>query len=115
MLDTNATPSTCNVRLIGLRFFFETICKRPEMTEFLYFRTEPRELPMVFSAEEILEILRVAPGPGLKYRTALSVFYGAGLRACEVCNLKVSGIDSNRMLIVVARGAGGAAPEAWGR
>ncbi|ETX10986.1 hypothetical protein OCH239_20370 [Roseivivax halodurans JCM 10272] len=47
-----------------------------------------------------------APGPELKYRAALSISYGAGLRASEVCNLKVSDIDSARMLIHVEQGKG---------
>jgi site-specific recombinase XerD len=47
-----------------------------------------------------------APGPGLKYRAALSISYGAGLRASEVCNLKIGDIDSNRMLIHVEQGKG---------
>ncbi len=46
----------------------------------------------------------VAPGPGLKYRAALSISYGAGLRAAEVCNLKIGDIDSDRMLIHVKQG-----------
>jgi len=58
MVDTNVTPSTYNARLVGLRFFFETTCKRPEMKDCLHFRTEPRKLPVVFSAEEVFEILR---------------------------------------------------------
>jgi site-specific recombinase XerD len=107
MVDTNVTPSTYNARLVGLRFFFETTCKRPELKDCLHFRTEPRKLPVVFSAEEVFEILRVAPGPGLKYRAALSISYGTGLRASEVCNLKVGDIDSDRMLIHVERGKGG--------
>ncbi|MEM1159297.1 MAG: site-specific integrase [Pseudomonadota bacterium] len=107
MVNTNVTPSTYNARLVGLRFFFETTCKRPEMKGCLHFRTEPRKLPVVFSAEEVFEILRVAPGPGLKYRAALSISYGTGLRAAEVCNLKVGDIDSDRMLIHVERGKGG--------
>ncbi len=107
MVHTNVTPSTYNVRLVGLRFFFETACKRSDMKDCLHFRTEPRKLPVVFSAEEVFEIFRGAPGPGLKYRAALSVSYGTGLRASEVCNLKVSDIDSDRMLIHVERGKGG--------
>jgi len=46
------------------------------------------------------------PGPGLKYRAALSISYGAELRAAEVCNLKVGDIDSDRMLIHVEQGKG---------
>ncbi len=80
----------------------------------MQFRTQPRKLPVVFSAEEAAALLRVAPGPGLKHRAALSISYGAGLRASEVCNLKVSDIvpearlrhASDRMLIHVEQGKG---------
>ena len=61
----------------------------------------------MLSAEEVSELLAVAPGPGLKYRAALSISYGAGLRASEVCNLKIRDIDSDRMLIHVVQGKGG--------
>ena len=39
--------------------------------------------------------------PGLKYKAALSVAYGAGLRAAEVVALKIDDIDSQRMVIRV--------------
>src|SRR5262245_3067186 len=44
------------------------------------------------------------PQRGLKYKAALSVAYGAGLRASEVVSLKVCDIDSKRMLIRVEQG-----------
>ena len=44
--------------------------------------------------------------PGLKYKAALSVAYGAGLRVSEVVTLKVSDIDSKRMVIRVEQGKG---------
>ncbi len=73
------------------------------MKDCLHFRTEPRKLPVVFSAEEVFEILRFAPGPGLKYRAALSISYGTGLRASEVCNLKVGDTDSPYELLAQLR------------
>ena len=44
--------------------------------------------------------------PGAQYKAALSVAYGAGLRAAEVVSLKVSDIDSKRMIIRVEQGKG---------
>jgi site-specific recombinase XerD len=44
--------------------------------------------------------------PGIKYKAALSVAYGAGLRVCEVVSLKVSDIDSKRMMLRVEQGKG---------
>jgi site-specific recombinase XerD len=106
MTDTGVTPSTFNVRIVALRFFFGMTCGREEMKRYMQFRTEPRKLPVVFSVEEVSDILMAAPGPGLKYRAALSISYGAGLRAAEVCNLKIGDIDSDRMLIHVEQGKG---------
>src|SRR6516164_2813801 len=50
------------------------------------------KLPLVLSVEEVARLLDAAPG--LKYKAALSVAYGAGLRVTEVVSLKVSDIDS---------------------
>jgi site-specific recombinase XerD len=94
MTDNGVTPSTFNTRIVALRFFFGMTGGREEMKRYMQFRTEPRKLPIVFSVEEVSDILMAAPGPGLKYRAALSISYGAGLRAAEVCNLKIGDIDS---------------------
>ncbi len=53
-------------------------CGREEMKRNMQFCTEPRKLPVVFSVEEVSDILMVALGPGLKYRAALSISFGAG-------------------------------------
>ena len=107
MADTGVTPTTFNARIVALRFFFGMTCGREEMKRYMQFRTEPRKLPIILSPEEVSAVLAAAPGPGLKYRAALSISYGAGLRASEVTNLKVRDIDSDRMLIHVERGKGG--------
>ena len=107
MSGTGVTPSTFNARIVALRFFFGMTCGREEMKRYMQFRTQPRKPPVVFSVGEVSDILMAAPGPGLKYRAALSISYGAGLRAAEVCNLKIGDIvpearlrhDSDRMLI----------------
>ena len=106
MTDTEVTPSVYNTRITALRFFFGMTCGREEMKRYMQFRTEPRKLPAVLSAEEVSELLALAPGPGLKYRAALSISYGAGLRASDVCNLTVGDIDSDRMLIHAVQGKG---------
>jgi integrase/recombinase XerD len=57
--------------------------------------------------QDVTQLLEAAPGPGLKYKAALSIAYGAGLRGGEVVTLRVSDIDSKRMLIRVEQGKGG--------
>ncbi len=104
MTDSEVTPSVYNARITALRFFFGMTCDREDMKKYMQFRTEPRKLPIVLSIEEVSVVLAAAPGPGMKYRAALGIGYGAGLRASEVTNLKVRDIDSDRMLIHVERG-----------
>ena len=65
----------------------------------------PLTLPVVLSQKEVSQFLyQVA---GLKHRAALMICYGAGLRISEAVSLKVSDIDSERMLIHVSQGKGG--------
>jgi site-specific recombinase XerD len=87
-----------------LRFFFRVTLKRHDIVEHTHFIREPHKLPVVLSPDEVACLLDAAPG--LKYKAALSVAYGAGLRANEVISLKVCDIDSKRMLIRVEQGKG---------
>ena len=90
--------------MAALRFFFRITLKRSDIIEHTHFVHEPRKLPVVLSPEEVARLLNAAAG--LKYKAALSVAYGAGLRAAEVISLKVSDIDSKRMIIRVEQGKG---------
>src|SRR6266852_2450706 len=91
---------TINQTISTLRFTLG----RPDLVERTAFVREPRKLPVVLSPEEVVRLLDAAPG--LKYKAALSVAYGAGLRVSEVVALKVSDIDSKRMVIRIEQGKG---------
>ena len=95
---------TINQTISTLRFFFMVTLGRPDLVERATFVREPRKLPVVLSPEEVVRLLDAAPG--LKYKAALSVAYGAGLRVSEVVALKVGDIDSKRMIIRVEQGKG---------
>lgn len=93
-----------NAAITALRFFFEVTLGRGELMAKMSHVHVPRKLPVVLSPEEVERLLDAAPG--LKYKAALSVAYGAGLRVSEVVALKVEDIDSQRMLIRVDQGKG---------
>ena len=73
----------------------------------------PRTLPVILSREEVARLITAARN--LKHQTALSVAYGAGLRASEVIALKVGDVDGQRMTLRVERGKGRVSPRSGSR
>jgi integrase/recombinase XerD len=106
LTENNVQPPTLNSSASALRFFFGTTLDRAELARHLARVHYPRKLPRVLSPEEVGRLLEATPGPGLKYKAALSIAYGAGLRGGEVVMLRVGDIDSKRMLIRVEQGKG---------
>ena len=94
-----------NQTVCALRFFYGVTLNRDEMPERIPYARQPRKLPVVLSADEVVQFLEAVPS--LKTRAALTAAYAAGLRASEAVNLKVRDIDSGRMLIRVEHGKGG--------
>jgi len=104
LVEHGASSTMLNGTITGLRFLFEVTLGSPERMAKMSPVREPRKLPMVLSPEEVARLLAAAPN--LKARTAMSVAYGAGLRASEVVYLTPRDIDSERMIIRVVQGKG---------
>ena len=104
LTQSGLAPASINGAMVALRFFFRVTLKRPEAIDYIPIVRQPQRLPVVLTPGEVASLLEAAPG--LKWRTALSVAYGAGLRASEVVSLKVSDIDSERMRLRVEQGKG---------
>ncbi len=99
-----ATSTNINQILTGLRFFYTVTLSRPEVLAKVSHVHEAEKLPVILSMEEVTRLLKSAAN--LKHKAALSVAYGAGLRASEVAHLSSTDIDSERMLIRVEQGKG---------
>ena len=104
LVEDGVSSSTINATIRGLRFFFEITLERPQALKRMSPVRMPDRLPLVLSVEDVARLLNAAPN--LKSMAALSVAYGAGLRASEVCHLKVTDIDSERRVIRVEQGKG---------
>jgi integrase/recombinase XerD len=97
--------SHINQASCALRFFYGVTLGRSEVLASIVSAREPQKLPVVLSADEIVQFLEAVPG--LRNRAALTTAYGAGLRVGEVSRLKVTDIDSGRKVIRIEQGKGG--------
>ena len=104
LVDRGSSPITLNATITGLKFFFDVTLDRGELLAKMQPVRVPQTLPVVLSREEVARL--IAAAPNLKSQTALSIAYGAGLRASEVIALKVGDIDSQRMILRVEQGKG---------
>jgi site-specific recombinase XerD len=94
-----------NQAVCALRFFFGVTLGRPDWPERIPYARQPQRLPVVLSADEVVDFLEAVPG--VRNRTALTTAYAAGLRAAEAARLKTRDIDSARGVIRVEQGKGG--------
>ena len=105
LLARGISWSGLNQIVCALRFFYGTTLGRTELPERIAYAREPRKLPVVLGAEEVVRFLDAVANP--KHRVALITAYATGLRAAEVVRLKLADIDSSRMVIRVEHGKGG--------
>lgn len=104
MSANGVSNTTINATITGLRFFFEVTLDDENAIKKMSAVHEPRKLPLVLSTEQVKQLLDATSS--LKYKAALSLAYGAGLRASEITHLKVNDIDSQRMVIHIDQGKG---------
>ena len=102
--QSGVRPPTMNGTVAALLFFFTTTLGRPEIVVHLTLVRQPSKIPVILDQDEVVRLLEMAPG--VRNKAALGVAYGAGLRVSEVANLKVSDIDSKRMLLRIEQGKG---------
>jgi site-specific recombinase XerD len=104
LVKSGMATGSINARLSGLRFFFEVTLDDANRLKRIKRVNQPRKLPEILSVEEVTQLIDAAGS--LKYKAALSISYGAGLRASEVVHLRISDIDKERESIRVEQGKG---------
>ena len=103
--ERKLAPSSIILAVAALRFLYKiTLNKDWSLTEVIPTPKKPQKLPIVPSPEEVLQFLGCVWN--IKHRTVLTVCYAAGLRVSEAVRLKVTDIDSKRMVIRVEQGKG---------
>ncbi len=102
--DRKLSPNTVNQRTGALRFFFITVLRKSWSIADTPYPKRNFRLPKVLSQQQVARLIACATTPF--YRLILMTLYATGLRRAELAQLKVSDINSERMMIHVKGGKG---------
>jgi integrase/recombinase XerD len=102
--ERKLTPNTVNQRTGALRFFFITTLRKPWTLDDMPYPRRVFQLPKVLSQDEVVRMIDAAPNPW--YRLLVMALYATGARRAELARLKISDIDSQRMVIHIQGGKG---------
>ena len=97
-------PSTISIATAALRFLYKVTLKRDWAPDDIPMPKKLFNLPVVLSPEEVAHFLACVDS--LKQRTILTTAYATGLRVSEATHLKVTDVDSQRMVVRVDQGKG---------
>lgn len=97
VIKEGKSHSYINQAINSIKFYYEIVLEMPNRFYSVERPRKQKKLPKVISKEEILAIINQCNN--IKHKCIVSVLYSAGLRRAELLNLKISDIDSNRMVI----------------
>jgi site-specific recombinase XerD len=104
LVEAGVSPITLNATLTAVKFLYQITLDRPHVVSKLRRVRVEQKLPVVLSLEEVGLLIESAAN--LKMKTALTLAYGAGLRAGEVVALKTGDVDSQRMVLRIEQAKG---------
>lgn len=90
--------------ICALKLFYSEVYNKKLKLDYLFPDRSEKKYPSVLSKNEVKMILDSASN--LKHKTILSAIYSGGLRLSELVNLKITDIDSGRMLIYIKQSKG---------
>ena len=102
--ERKLTVGTIVARIAALRFFFVKVLRRPYRELDLVYPKCPERLPVILSEQEVARLIESASTS--YHRVIVMTLYATGLRREELCRLKLTDVDSQRMVIHVRQGKG---------
>jgi len=102
--DRKVGWATFNQSVGAMRFFYGVTFNRDWDIQRIPYQKTGRKLPVVLSCEEVSRLFQAVTN--LKHRAMLMTAYAGGLRVSEVTHLRVSDVDSQRMMLRVEQGKG---------
>jgi len=102
--ERKLAPGSLSIIASALRFLYKVTLKRAWVDTEIPLPKKPFILPVILSREEVAHFFESIASR--KHRTILMTAYAAGLRISEVTRLKLTDIDSQRMMLRVEQGKG---------
>ncbi len=95
--DQGFSETKVHTAVNAIKFYFEQVMERGKEFYDLPRPKKPFKLPEILAEEEVLTLIQGVKN--LKHRTVLMTAYAGGLRVSEIIHLKITDIDSKRMMI----------------
>jgi site-specific recombinase XerD len=105
MKERHLSDGTFRFYVAALKFLYRTTLKREWVVEKIKCPKRKRKLPVVLDISEVESLFSVTTN--LKHKAILMITYSSGLRVSETARLKMTDIDSKRMMVRVRQGKGG--------
>ncbi len=105
MRERHLSEGTFRFYVAALKFLYRTTLKREWVVEKIKCPRRERKLPVVLDLSEVESIFSVTKN--LKHKAMLMITYSSGLRVSETARLKMTDIDSKRMMVKISQGKGG--------
>jgi site-specific recombinase XerD len=96
--------STVTVYLAALRFFYTKTLKKSWSAAETPYPKRAEHIPSILSQQEVTRLIDASDNSF--HRTLLMTLYATGVRRAELTHLKISDVDSQRMVIHVQGGKG---------
>jgi integrase/recombinase XerD len=100
--ERKLAPGTLSIVAAALRFLYKVTLKRDWVDAAIPLPKKPFKLPVILSREEVFHFLQSIAS--FKHRAILMTAYAAGRRVSEATRLKITDIDSKRMMLRVEQG-----------
>lgn len=91
-------------RISAVKLFYKLTGKQPLKFKHIEYPRSEKKLPQIIEKQFLLD--RISKIRNTKHKAIIALAYSTGMRVSEVCNLKITDIDSKRMIITIRQSKG---------
>ncbi|MFC0606085.1 site-specific tyrosine recombinase/integron integrase [Winogradskyella pulchriflava] len=104
LIQEGKSNSYINLAVNSIKFYYEVVHGMPNRFYDIERPRKAKHLPEVLPKEDIVKIMRHTNN--IKHRCVIGLLYSSGLRRSELLNLKITDIDSKRMVVIIKKAKG---------